>query len=389
MVLNFRIRVRQAFQRFGFLFRPARTLYRNVKPMPREITRSLIKPTRTFGFPRGFYSGIELLRSGAREGRVILESQMPPKFEANTLVKLSRLDQDKNQPWPVFWFLEKNAYLSGTTLCLRNDSGRLLAESTFSQTGYKKDPAYAHFATRPDLTLSGNVTSIIGYWGVRGYFHTMMDAISRLALLPEFPPDTKILVPPLAPRPWWAWFLREMGLLDRCIETTSTAVQIENYYFSAPSSMTGCWNPFAVDFIRKMFLPKATAEGGKPKRFYIVREGFTRAVENDKEVREFFLNRGWALVAPEKLTIPQQIELFSKAEAVVGLHGSALGNLLWCSPGCTVIELNPDNFLAGAFEIVARILNVHHDFIVCPGDHRSHITVDLATLDQKLAKAGL
>jgi hypothetical protein len=389
MVLNFRIRVRQALQRFGLVFRPARALYRTVRPMPRELIRSVVKPTRTFGFPRGFYSGIQAVRSGSREGRVILESQTAPKFDENTLVKLSHLDQDKNQPWPVFWFREKNAYLSGTTLCLRNEGGQLLAESTFSQTGYTKDPAYAHFATRPDLTLSGNVTSIIGYWGVRGYFHTMMDAISRLALLPEFPPDTRILVPPLAPRPWWAWFLREMGLEKRCIETTSTAVRIENYYFAAPSSMTGCWNPFAVDFIRKTFLAKGTSAGGMPKRFYIVREGFTRAVENDQEVRNFFVKRGWALVAPEKLSIPQQIELFSQAEAVVALHGSALGNLLWCSPGCTVIELNPDNFLAGPFEIVARILNLHHDFMICTGDHRSHITVDLSILDQKLAKAGL
>jgi hypothetical protein len=380
-------RALESLKRFSPVYAATRAVYRTVRPLPKELLRAVIPPTRTFGLPRGFYSGIELARSGARAGKVILESQTPPFFADDTLVRLSRLAQDENQPWPVFWFREKEAYLSGKSLCLRDEAGRLLAEATFSQTGYRSDPAYWHFASRPKLRITGNVTSIVGCWGLGGYWHWLMDAVSRLALLPEFPADTRILVPPL--RPWMAWFLREMGLEGRWLEVSARDVAVENYYFSAPSSMTGCYNPFAVHFLRDHFLAKQSSRGDKPRRFYVVREGFTRGIHNEEEVREFFRRRGWGLVAPETLPIPEQIELFAGAEAVVALHGSALTNLLWCPPGCRVLEFAPDNFLAGAFEIVARILVLPHDFMICPGDNRTHIRVDVAMLERKLTALGV
>jgi hypothetical protein len=384
--IGFRVRVVEFLRRWR-LFYFARAVHRTAQYLPKKLLREVLPPTRTFGLPRGFYSGAQLVRSGAREGKIVLESQLSPPFGEGSLVRLSRLLQDKFQPWPVFWFHERNAYLSGETLCLRDDSGRLLAEGTFSTAGEREDPAYWHFATRPTLRLAGNVTSIVSRWSTQNYWHWPMDAISRLAFLPEFPPDTKVLVPPL--RPWMTWFLRELGLENRWIETTSQAVLIENYYFSGPSSMTGCYNPFAIHFLRDRFLGKATSAGDQPRRFYVLREGFTRGLHNEDEVRNFFRQRGWGLVAPERLTIPEQIGLFSRAEAVVALHGAALANLLWCPAGCRVLELVPDNFVAGAFEIVARILDLPHDFMICGGDSRTHIDVDLSLLSQKLDALGV
>lgn len=383
---NLRVRIIETLKRSDTFYRFLRAIYRILSPLPKEVLRHLVFTSRMFGLPRGFYSGVQQVRTGSREGKIILESQPVPAFPDTTLVRLSGLEQDKNQPWPVFWLLEKNAYLSGESLCLRDEKGRLMAEGTFSQAGWRMDPAYWHFASRPETSLSGNVTSVISYWGNGNYWHWLMDGISRLALLPEFPPDTQILVPPLTP--WRRWFMQAMGLEERCIETSAKALLVENYYFSAPTSMTGCCNPFAIDFLRGQFLTKKTSKGDKPRRFYVVREGFTRSVHNEKELRDFFLSRGWGLVAPETLPIPEQIELFANAEAVVALHGSALTNLLWCSPGCRVIELVPDNFIAGAFEIVARLLDLPHDFIVCPADYRSHISVDINLLKQKLESAG-
>lgn len=384
---NLRVRIVEALQRHSLLYLFTRSFYRSAKFLPKQLLRRLYPSSWMSGLPRGFYSGVEQVRSGARPGKIILEGQPPPHFADNTLVRISGLNQDGFQPWPVFWLREENAYLCGPSLCLRDRHARLMAEGTFSQTGRTEDPSYWHFATRPQLKITGNATSIVSFWGNGVFWHWLMDAISRLALLPEFPPDTKILVPPL--HPWRAWFIDAMGLRDRCVETTAAAIQVENYFFSAPSSMTGCCNPFAVNFLRDQFLPKKTSRGDLPRRFYVIREGFTRGVHNEAEVRDFFLKRGWALVVPQTLPMPEQIELFSRAEAVVALHGSALTNLLWCSPGCRVIELNARNFLIGAFEIIAHQLGLVHDFIICPADYRMYVHVDLAVLGQKLEKAGV
>ena len=131
--------------------------------------------------------------------------------------------------------------------------------------------------------------------------------------------------------------------------------------------MTGCWNPYAVDFLRRSFLPHASPPSSSlPKRFYILREGYTRGISNEQEVRDYFQSAGWALLAPEKLSIPDQIALFRDAESIAGLHGSALTNLLWCSPMASVIEFTPVNFMSGAFEWLSIINRLSHRYILCP-----------------------
>lgn len=169
------------------------------------------------------------------------------------------------------------------------------------------------------------------------------------------------------------------------METDATALRVENFYFSSPSAMTGCWNPHAVDFLRRSFLSHGSPHSDTlPKRFYIIRDGYTRGVVNEMEVRELFTSRGWALIAPEKLSIPDQIALFRDAEAIAGLHGSAFTNLLWCLPGTSVLELVPENFMAGAFEWLARINGLSHRFLVCPVDRAGNAGVDLAELGKHL-----
>jgi capsular polysaccharide biosynthesis protein len=180
-----------------------------------------------------------------------------------------------------------------------------------------------------------------------------------------FPPDTRIITPPLVP--WMRWFLAKLDFDDRVIETEAKALRVERFHFSSPSSMSGCWNPYAVDFLRRSYLPHASPPSNSlPKRFYIIREGYTRGIANEREIRDYFKSQGWALVAPEKLSIPDQIALFRDAEAIAGLHGSALTNLLWCSPGASVIEFTPVDFMSGAFEWLSIINRLSHRYTLCP-----------------------
>jgi hypothetical protein len=397
MAENSRItRYLAALKRFSLIYGLAKTAWKRLRSTPVELLRSLLPASRHFGPPKGFYSGCDMVRNRQLPGEIIFDSQAIPSFPEDSLVHLSRLRQDRHQPWPLFWIRIENAYLSGRTLCPRNERGLLMAESTFSQSGDHHDPAYHHMATGSGEYIQGNATSIVSHWGGdskgnqsfggANLWHWLFDSVSRLALLDRFPGDTQIITPRL--EPWMRWFLDELGLSGRILETSSSALTVEHLYFASASSMTGCCNPYAVAFLRDRFLPK-TSTIDTPRRFYIIREGFTRGVVNESELREFLRRRGWSLIAPEKLTIPDQIALFKNAEAVIGIHGSALTNLLWSSPGSTAIELVAENFMAGAFEWVARQNGVRHDFLICPADHRSCIKVDLELLEAKLSCLGV
>lgn len=386
--LSARNRLIDSLRRYPHAYSPLRAAYRAISRLPVEILRRVGPSSQMSGLPRDFFSGVDLVRSGHAPGRVALNEQAPPTFPDDSLVGLCGYLQDKFQPWPVFWMRQDNAYLSGRSLCLRDTQGRLLAESTFSQTGKRTDPAYSHFATRPKLTLEGNVTSLVSTWmhGNTAYWHFVMDGLTRLALLNELPPDTRILIPPLNPSQMQC--LADMGLEKRCLVTDATAIAVEHYYFLAPSAMTGCFNSFGIQFLRDQFLPRAAPRDRQPRRFYIGREGFTRSLDNEREVRGFFRARGWETVLPEKLTFLEQVALFASAEAVVALHGSALTNLIWCRPGCRVLELAPSNFLNGNFQVTAGAVGVAYDFLLCPADG-SRLHADLDALTRKLEAAGL
>jgi hypothetical protein len=346
------------------------------------------------GIPNGFYSGAELVSSGCYEGRVFLKAQQVPSFSEDSLVKRCGLGQDGFQPWPVFWMRIPDAFLTGRSLVPRDPHGRLLAEATFSQVGDTTDPAFRHFSLGRGEFIQGNATSIVSRWGGdargnkryggAGYWHWLFDSVARLSLLERFPSDTNVITPPL--EPWMRWFLERLDLGGRLFETEATALRVENFHFSSPSSMTGCWNPYAVNFLRRSFLSFGSPSSNSlPKRFYILREGYTRKIANEREVREFFTMLGWSLIAPEKLSIPDQIALFRDAEAIAGLHGSALTNLLWCSPGARVLEFVPENFMAGAFEWLAHINKLTHFFQLCQVDRRGDAVVSIQNLNYSLS----
>jgi hypothetical protein len=351
-----------------------------------KTLRAIIPRRFQFGPVKGCFSALELVRNGKLPGRIVLEEQPVPEFGPDTLVKLSKFGQDEHQPWPVFWSLHRNARLVGPSLVHVNAQKEGCIEAMYGSPYFKNDASYNYITRTKAICLEGNWTSIFCNWcrnEACAYWHFLMDGLPRLALLNEFPADTKILVPANL-EPWQRELLYLLGLEGRYRQTRERHLRIENYYHSSQTSMTGCYNPYAVDFLRRSLLPKANTAYQGPRKFYIVREGWKRGVTNEAEVRRLFEKKGWALIAPEKLDIPSQIQLFSQAESVCGIHGSAFANLLWASPGCRVLELIPENFLSGAFECVAKVLNLSHSFLVCKSNSEINLTVDIQSLDEKI-----
>jgi capsular polysaccharide biosynthesis protein len=236
----------------------------------------------------------------------------------------------------------------------------------------------------PPVALAGNWTSIVSRWTrSANYYHWITDALPRLALLSRLPGDTRILLP-VNLQPFQRETLRWMGLEERYRETSERHLRVENYFFSAPTAMTGCTNPYAVRFLRDRFLPHADQAFRGPTKIYLLRRGKTRDAVNEEEVEAFLSRRGWTAVDPETLTLAQQIQLFANARAVCGVHGAGFTNMLWCSPGCEVIELMADNYLNGCFESISACLDVQHRYLVFPGDDESRIHVALDQLARAL-----
>jgi len=347
------------------------------------VLRVLSPRTSRIGPSKGTFSALDLLQQGGLEGRLVEKAHSNPETGPKPLRRLMGHHQAELGSWPRFWTRHANARLVGRTLIVQDERKRICYEAAYGSFCCARDPAFNYFYLPSPVQLRGNWTSVISQWS-NGFYHWFLDALPRLGLLHELPEDTQVLVPPgLAP--YQVDTLAWLGLEGRYRPTNERHLLVENFYFSSPPAMTGCYDPFTPQFLRESFLKHADASYDPPRRLYIRRVGQTRGIHNEQAVIDFFLAQGWGIVDTAELTMAQQIRLFANAEAVCTLHGGGLTNLLWCSPGVRVLEIVSDNFVNGVYEGLSGRLGLRHTFLLCPGDHEFRARVDMRALGEKYA----
>jgi len=333
------------------------------------------------GPAKGWYSDLELLRiQPGAEGRIILLDQGSPVVLENSPMLLSGRRQHLHQPFPVFWRRCKKARLIGPGLAHINERKQVSIESVTNQLFLKGDPVDRFFIHGNPVQLEGPWTSIVSRWvpldRPRAYGHWILDALPRLAVLNEFPSQTRILVPGHRVR-YQVESMEMLGLADRCRWTRETYLEVEDYYFSSPSSVIVSYSPYAIQCLQKMFLPLIDRRKATPKRFFVRRSGPERNMTNEAEVLEFFERAGWTVVDLVKLSFAEQVAWFAGAEAVAGIHGSGMNNTVWCPRGCKLIELFGDRYLAGDAEWTAQCTGAEYHSLIFPGNHLLSATVDV------------
>ena len=374
---------------FGFWLRQFPAIHRMAKGLGRSAAdlvigffRRIIPTGWRWGPPKGFFCEYEMLQKGQLRGRILFASQPVPPADPNSLRKLCGMRQDEFQPWPAFWSHHSPARLVGKTLVLINDQKNLSLEGAFGAHCARNDPAYRTLFLPPATRLDGNWTSIVNQWS-NGFYHWFMDALSRLVMLPELPPDTRVIVPARLAA-YQQDTLRWLGLENRIRPTDESHLRPEHYYFCSATAMTGCYDPHAVAFLRRAFLDRADPTYDPPRRFYLRRVGEARPILNEEGLLEYFTRNGWGIVDTAQLSMAQQIRLFAGAEMICAPHGAGLTNLLWCRPGCRVLELCASTFLNGVFEGLAGCVGAHYRYLVFPGDHAYRSRVDVERVKQAL-----
>ena len=355
----------------------------------------VLTPTRSFrlGPPKGSFSIFQSLRhQNCRPSHVVLTDQGAPKIAPQSLLVISGLGQHTCQPWPIFWSRHNDARLVSRSLALLDDKKRLSRESGYGDMCVEDDPAWRYWTLPKPVYLTGHWTSLVSRWcpngGVPLFTHWILDALPRLALLAEFPPDTKILVPGRLAG-YQKESLKLLGLLDRVRYTPERHLVLENYYFAAPTAMIDCYNPFGVNFLRQKFLPLADQSYSGPKKFLIHRANKSRGIINETEVYAFFRQLGWEIVDTEKMTLAQEIKLFNEAEAISGVFGSGFTNTIWCRPGCKVLPLVADSWVDGYVEWIAQVVGAEFHYRIFPSDHAMRAQIDLKTVAELLHTTGL
>jgi len=140
----------------------------------------------------------------------------------------------------------------------------------------------------------------------------------------------------------------------------------------------------------------ADRPGPRPARVYLRRPpGGSREIANDAEVARTFAEAGFAVVDPG--AVDGLYGLMREAQVVAGVHGSNLADVVFMSPGATLLELTPTDHVQPYFRNAAEVAGVRYVNLFCrsrrtrlrpAGPSDDPVAVDCDALRRVLAAIG-
>lgn len=159
------------------------------------------------------------------------------------------------------------------------------------------------------------------------YYHAVVDELPNLIQIrAENPECNKVLMNSLAPR-WAIQLLEHYGFSVQLTEENSLIV--ENLFaISAPRVVV----KRNLENLRQGLITTAeniliVSRKGTPRNNDAIEESLSAHIP------------GAQVIDPGQLSVTEQIQLFSTAKIIIGLHGGALTNCVWMDPSSKVIEI--------------------------------------------------
>ena len=77
----------------------------------------------------------------------------------------------------------------------------------------------------------------------------------------------------------------------------------------------------------------------------------------------YLKKKGFAILKVGKLNFFEQIHLFQNAKIIIGAHGAAFANLIFCKPNTKVLDIIPENHPNTVDEKIAKLKNLDFKYI--------------------------
>ena len=84
-----------------------------------------------------------------------------------------------------------------------------------------------------------------------------------------------------------------------------------------------------------------------------------RNIENEEEIIEYLKGKGYCIVKMDGLSVEEQIRYFENASEIIGAHGAAFTNMVYCKPKTKIIELYHPEYLPGQNIALAQLCKLN------------------------------
>lgn len=227
------------------------------------------------------------------------------------------------------------------------------------------DTSLAHKSRR----FVPGVSVVLTHWNSDVYGHWLLEGLPKLLLLRRLGhlfPNPRILVPSIPP-PFASRLVRLVrgggppsnatSYVQRWADIVLPGASVETYdprseYLQCEvvlspttlfSSPTFHFHPELVGLLDDLPILRA----GRPLRLYVTRKRAShyRKMSNAAEIEGIAQAHGLTVIAPETLSLAEQVRMFANATLIVGEFGSAMHNALFSPRSATVLCLNWINAL--------------------------------------------
>ena len=238
-------------------------------------------------------------------------------------------------------------------------------------------------------SISGSFVLLATPWSDRYYFHWVLDALPRLAIIEQFAQLNSL--PLIVPGKLTSFHHESLDLAgvsaDRLFSFDGSAWQVDTLYFPQLLGPTGNPSPHAVAWLRSRFLSR---EPGKPavakRRIYLTRRDTSqRRVLNEEEIIDYLAGIGFEIVCPSQMSFSEQIRLFRNVEIVIAPHGGGSTNMVFAPKGATLIEFFGDNYINGCYWALTSICGQSYASLIGPSQWLDY-SISLQGLKILLAK---
>jgi hypothetical protein len=197
----------------------------------------------------------------------------------------------------------------------------------------------------PLICLTGN-----------GFYHWLIEDLPPFLFLLQNLNQPKVVLWEKAPK-HVELFLNELNIE---IIRAPQFVSIEKFNFISFGNDTSWPHPQDIKSLQDSFRIKCLP---KPeKKIYVSRVNSSRSPIFEASLVDALKNSGWITMELQEFSLMNQIEMFSDASVIAGIHGAGLSAMVWMPDNSLIIELTPIDFNP-IFSRMAEVCNHRYSLI--------------------------
>ena len=248
-----------------------------------------------------------------------------------------------------------------------------------------------YFFRRP-RKMETDVLWITDYWS-KGYFHWLMDALTRLYVVRDRLDALTLMLPwEFETRDFVRTSLEVFGVKRFDFIKRDEVLLASSLLMPTHTAPSGHFRDEVIQGVRRTLL-SAFGDSSDGQRIYISRRAANRRrVINEDEIAPILDAFGFKTICAEELSFQDQVKILSRARYLVSNHGAGLTNMLFMKDGARVLELrHTSDYVNNCYFVLASALKFDYLYQLCEpkpdqaGPHTADLVVDGSELERNLA----